>query len=334
MKRIIATILLITTLLIAQPFSIRDRYNIVTSTTNIFLGQYAGAATTTGTKNILLGSYAGYVLTTGYSNIYIGNDAGKSGSTGDAIGNVCIGEGAGNYMRTGQTNVYVGFNAGVYNTTGTTNTFIGNEAGYGSNVSGMSGTCNVGSGGRVGKALTSGSYNVFNGYDCGYASTTAIGNTFIGTSTGSTNTTGKYNIGIGYDQDMTAVGSDSLYFLGVTPAKPLMYGNFKQTTTATPVRGVTIDGSLNYGGSNASGNDTYVVTITGVSAYRTGMMIIFRPVTDNTGACTVNVNSLGAKAIKTQVGGDPVDSYLDANSVTMAVYDGTNFVLMIPDANP
>ena len=241
MKKIIGILfLLVITVGFAQPFSIRDRYNIITSATNIFLGQYAGAAVTTGTKNILLGSYAGYVLTTGYSNVYIGDNAGKSGSSGAAIGNVCIGTSAGEYMRTGQTNVFVGYNSGTYNTTGTTNTFIGNEAGYGSNVSGLSGQCNVGSGGRVGKVLTTGSYNVFNGYDCGYSATTAIGNTFVGTSSGSTTTTGKYNIAIGYDQDIVAT-TDSAVYVGVTNGDPLIYGNM---TVGVANRGLTIDGLL------------------------------------------------------------------------------------------
>lgn len=96
---------------------------------------------------------------------------------------------------------------------------------------------------------------------------------------------------------------------------------------------VAISGALNYG-ADAGGNDTYVVTITGIAEYAAGMFVTFDPNTDNTGACTLNINSLGAKALKTVLGADPGDSHIDADQIVPLVYDGTNFVILTPDSNP
>ena len=90
----------------------------------------------------------------------------------------------------------------------------------------------------------------------------------------------------------------------------------------------------NYGGAEAGGDDDYVLTIAGITAYTAGMIVTFLASDDNTGACTLNINSIGAGDIKNQAGGDPVDSHIDANSFVMVAYDGTNFVLLTPDANP
>lgn len=59
-------------------------------------------------------------------------------------------------------------------------------------------------------------------------------------------------------------------------------------------------GSYLYAGASATGNDTYVVTMTpALTAYTTGMRISFKADVANTGACSINVNALGAKDIKT-----------------------------------
>ncbi|MFK0207990.1 hypothetical protein [Agrobacterium sp. NPDC090283] len=46
--------------------------------------------------------------------------------------------------------------------------------------------------------------------------------------------------------------------------------------------------------------------------------------TTNTGACTLNVNGLGAKSIKIDNGSDPIAGDLKSGSVAVFVYDGTN----------
>jgi hypothetical protein len=81
-------------------------------------------------------------------------------------------------------------------------------------------------------------------------------------------------------------------------------------------------------GSDAGSSDTYVVTLSPVpAAYVTGQSYRFKANTANTGACTVNFNSLGAKTIKKCVGGITTD--LDDNDIRGGqwvdlVYDGTN----------
>lgn len=93
-------------------------------------------------------------------------------------------------------------------------------------------------------------------------------------------------------------------------------------------------GGYNYGGAEAGGDDDYTITVSGVTAYTAGMIITFLATTDNTGACTLDVNGIGAGNIKDQKGDDPANSYIDANSFVMVAYDGTNFVLLTPNANP
>lgn len=86
--------------------------------------------------------------------------------------------------------------------------------------------------------------------------------------------------------------------------------------------------------ADAGSNDTYAITLSPVpTQYSTGMEVAFKPNTANTGACTINVNSLGAKSIK--VGGtvDPIDNDLQVGKIYKLIYDGTNFQLLNPSAS-
>jgi hypothetical protein len=81
-------------------------------------------------------------------------------------------------------------------------------------------------------------------------------------------------------------------------------------------------------GSDAGSTDAYVVTLSPAPiAYVTGQHYRFKANTANTGACTVNFNSLGAKTIKKAAGGITTD--LDTNDIRAGqwvdlVFDGTN----------
>lgn len=87
--------------------------------------------------------------------------------------------------------------------------------------------------------------------------------------------------------------------------------------------------------ADTAANDTYVISLsTAPSTYTTGMSIYFKATTANTGACTLNVNNLGAKSLKSLHDQDPADNYIEAGSIVHVVYDGTNFQIMSPDANP
>ena len=57
------------------------------------------------------------------------------------------------------------------------------------------------------------------------------------------------------------------------------------------------------------------------------MTIRFKANTANTGAATLNVNSLGAKTIKKNVSQDLETGDISANQIITVVYDGTNFQL-------
>lgn len=79
---------------------------------------------------------------------------------------------------------------------------------------------------------------------------------------------------------------------------------------------------------DAGANDTYTATLVPApTAYITGHPYRFKANTANTGACTINFNSLGAKAIKKAAGGittDLADNDIRAGQWVDLVYDGTN----------
>jgi hypothetical protein len=80
--------------------------------------------------------------------------------------------------------------------------------------------------------------------------------------------------------------------------------------------------------TSTTGNDTYVVTLSPVpTSYAAGMVVRMKPDTANTGAATINVNSLGAKDILKNGAAVLADGDIPANSVVTLVYDGTQFIL-------
>lgn len=119
---------------------------------------------------------------------------------------------------------------------------------------------------------------------------------------------------------------------GTSSGTITMAGTVK--TANLHVAGSTTTRTLNFA-ADGEASDDYVITLSPApTAYTTGMPIYFTANTANTGACTVNVNGLGAKSLKSLHDQDPADSYIEAGSVVHAVYDGTNFQIMNPDANP
>lgn len=89
---------------------------------------------------------------------------------------------------------------------------------------------------------------------------------------------------------------------------------------------------LNYTNDTAM-DDSYIVSLDPApSEYFAGLMIQFKAGHANTGACSLNVNGLGAKTIKKNVDQDPVDNDIKAGQIVCVIYDGTNFQ-MISEAN-
>lgn len=81
--------------------------------------------------------------------------------------------------------------------------------------------------------------------------------------------------------------------------------------------------------ADAGGDDTYAVTLTPTpTSYYAGMEVNFKPTTANTGACTLDVNGLGAKTIKKNVSSDLETGDILSGQMVKVIYDGTNFQLV------
>lgn len=81
--------------------------------------------------------------------------------------------------------------------------------------------------------------------------------------------------------------------------------------------------------ADAGAANAYVVTLTHAPAsYTAGLRIAMKVVNANTGASTINVNSLGVKSIKRPNGDDPASGDLIAGAIVMLQYDGTNFQIL------
>lgn len=92
-------------------------------------------------------------------------------------------------------------------------------------------------------------------------------------------------------------------------------------------------GSAIYAADTGAAN-AYVVTLTPVpAAYTAGMLVNFLATNASTAASTLNVNGLGAQAIKKETNVALVANDILAGEVVSVVYDGTNFQLLSPPAS-
>lgn len=79
---------------------------------------------------------------------------------------------------------------------------------------------------------------------------------------------------------------------------------------------------------STTGNDTYVGSVTpALTAYTAGGCFVLNGDTSNTGAATININSLGAKSILTRAGGALSNGDITANAPITICYDGTQFII-------
>lgn len=115
-------------------------------------------------------------------------------------------------------------------------------------------------------------------------------------------------------------------------------GNVNNTTDASKNSASAVLSSktlatFNYA-ADAGSNDTYVISLNpSPGSYTTGMIIFFKANTVNTGAASINVNSLGAKTIVKRVNTTLANGDIPALALCMIIYDGTNFVLLNPVVN-
>lgn len=101
-------------------------------------------------------------------------------------------------------------------------------------------------------------------------------------------------------------------------------GNFKIKYPKTKVENII--GLERYAATTGSAN-TYVASIPGIAGLVAGLRIIVKINVANTGASTININSLGAKSIRKAGGAALTSGNLKAGGVYTLVYDGTNFQL-------
>ena len=86
-----------------------------------------------------------------------------------------------------------------------------------------------------------------------------------------------------------------------------------------------------YVAASGTGN-SYSVLLNGAQGYEEGMALAVRINVHNTAASTINVNGLGAKAIKKSNGCDVSAGNLKAGSIYTLRYNGTNFILQGSDS--
>lgn len=79
--------------------------------------------------------------------------------------------------------------------------------------------------------------------------------------------------------------------------------------------------------ASTSGTNTYTATVTNFGGYGEGVSLTVKFGAANTGASTLNINGLGAVALKKQDGSALVDSDIFANQILTVVHNGTNFIL-------
>jgi hypothetical protein len=83
--------------------------------------------------------------------------------------------------------------------------------------------------------------------------------------------------------------------------------------------------------ASVAGTNTITGTMTpDLTSYSTGMLVLFTPANNCTGATTINIDSLGAKSIVRGDGTALESGDLQASTIHAIVYDGTSFVLLNP----
>ena len=107
--------------------------------------------------------------------------------------------------------------------------------------------------------------------------------------------------------------------------------NGSARTDSAPL-GQIQDGGFCYLTSTAGTNTITATAAYSMSAYTAGQRFVFIPANTNTGATTININSIGAKNVFAW-GAACVGGELVANLPTEVIYDGTQFHCVTPQLN-
>jgi hypothetical protein len=157
-----------------------------------------------------------------------------------------------------------------------------------------------------------------------YVSDTITG--LVGTATSSNAGTTKLSVDPAVPGTPVAVGDNDTR-VPTQGENDALVGNNTDVAVGTGNKMVTQTGlqhSAEVYAASTTGNDTYVVTLSPApTSYTAGMTIRFKPDTANTGACSLNVNGLGAIAIKKKMNVDLDTNDILAGQMVEVIYDGS-----------
>lgn len=119
-----------------------------------------------------------------------------------------------------------------------------------------------------------------------------------------------------------------------TPIANLPMGGYNHTNVSDAISrnqyasaGQVQDGGLVAATDTGTANNYILSLSPPISSYVTNSFFVFRPNNTNTGASTVNINSLGVKSIKVGAA-DVLSGQLTSGLTYLIQYDGTNFQLI------
>lgn len=118
------------------------------------------------------------------------------------------------------------------------------------------------------------------------------------------------------------------------PTANIPMGGFKHTNVASGSARAEYsaiaqiqDGSVVYGSVGGTADAVTITLTPAITAYVTGMGIMFKPTSSNTGAATVNVNGVGLKDIRYKDVALAAASWISGD-IVRAEYDGTRFQML------
>lgn len=151
------------------------------------------------------------------------------------------------------------------------------------------------------------------------------------TAGGISNTPGTTEVTIGYSVSTTSIFFDPRYNQQITENEQDALVGTSGTPSSTNKYVTANDESRNYNtvgyAADAGGTDAYAITLSPTpTAYTNGMVVKFKANTANTGAATLNVNSLGALSIVKGLSTPLETGDILANQICEVIYNSTGTV--------
>lgn len=184
-------------------------------------------------------------------------------------------------------------------------------------------------------------------YKCDADTAATVDNIILGIAQGAGTDGNLITSGVllfGLDSNQTGLTTNTAYYAGNTAGaisstpgttevsvgisrsttSLLFYPRYNQELTEKEqdLLGLLVLGTDFYGVSSG-GTDTYAITITPTVAYTNGIRFRFKADVGNTGACSLDVNGLGAITIKKNHDQDLVTGDIEANQIIEVVYNST-----------